>query len=278
MKYYLSLNLKEFHELAPSLDIYDVVILDYIRDMCVSQDPRIIAKRITDDDGNFWTWISYQHLLNELPFLKKINSKSSISKIISNLIKVKFIETKHFDGYKLYVKISHKVDKLVYSSVSLEKSQSFPTETLERESFSRETNHIDIDIDNIDNKESSINKESISKSTTISEPEHKKALEKQNLEDDIQRIFKNYIEKILPGSRLTKRAKDKIKTRLKEFSVDDILKGIDNFSEDDWWMTHNARRGIAWFFHSEDRTEQFRILVPRTKTPDKEKLRNSKYS
>ena len=267
MKFYLSLNLKEFNEAAPNLDIYNAVVLDFLRDMCISQDPRIVSKRITDEKGNLWTWVDYSYILEQLPYLKRINSKSSISKIINNLRENKFIETNHLASYKTYIKISHKVDKLIFSSFSLEKSQSFPTEKLEHESFSRETNHIDIDrLDS--NKESN---------TYISDSTINDHITKKQKEDDIQRIFEEYTKKILPGSRLTSKSKDKIKTRLKEFSVKDILTGIDNFSKDDWWMTNNAHRGIAWFFHSEDRTEQFKNLIPRNKKPEKEKLRLSKY-
>ena len=35
-----------------------------------------------------------------------------------------------------------------------------------------------------------------------------------------------------------------------------------NFSRDNWWMTHNAHRGVAWFFNSEDRIDQFLNLEP----------------
>ena len=114
----------------------------------------------------------------------------------------------------------------------------------------------------------------------MSDPDHsgEDINPKEKIEDDqIQKIFQVYISKILPGSRLTKKAKIKIKSRLEEFSMEDILKGIDNFSQDGWWMEHNAFRGITWFFYSEDRTEQFKNLIPRNKTEEKEVLRKSKF-
>lgn len=98
------------------------------------------------------------------------------------------------------------------------------------------------------------------------------------VKEKIQKIFEEYIKKILPGSRLTKNARDKIKSRLKEFSVEEILKGINNFSQDEWWMKNNARRGIAWFFHSDDRTEQFLNLIPRQiKKTNEIKLRKGSF-
>ena len=30
-----------------------------------------------------------------------------------------------------------------------------------------------------------------------------------------------------------------------------------NFSQEDWWMENNSHRGLAWFFHSDDRIDQF---------------------
>jgi len=42
-------------------------------------------------------------------------------------------------------------------------------------------------------------------------------------------------------------------------------------------MEHNAKRGITWFFYSEDRIEQFRNLTPRHSV-DKEKLRRGSYN
>ena len=43
-------------------------------------------------------------------------------------------------------------------------------------------------------------------------------------------------------------------------------------------MENNASRGIAWFFHSEDRTEQFKNLKPkRDQKDEKEILREPKF-
>ncbi len=105
---------------------------------------------------------------------------------------------------------------------------------------------------------------------------NKLELKKEEAEK-IQKIYEAYVEKILPGSRLTATAKNKISTRLKEFSIEEILQGIDNFSKDDWWMENNAKRGITLFFYSEDRTEQFKNLTPRQRI-NKEKLRRGSYN
>lgn len=96
---------------------------------------------------------------------------------------------------------------------------------------------------------------------------HKKATRKPQTTDTINKNEKNdkninniylvYKEKINSGSLLTRKAKDKLKARLKTFKEDQLLKAIDNFSQADWWMENNAHRGVAWFFHSDDRIDQF---------------------
>lgn len=83
---------------------------------------------------------------------------------------------------------------------------------------------------------------------------------KINSLDKIEYIYK---QKINEGSLLTKAAKKKIRTRLKIFTENDLIKAINQFSKDSWWMSHNARRGIAWFFNSDDRIDQFMNIKPR---------------
>ena len=85
----------------------------------------------------------------------------------------------------------------------------------------------------------------------------------------ISGIYKLYSEKINSKSRLTNSAKKKIETRLNEYSFEDLKRAIMNFSRASWWMKHNTHRGVAWFFHTEDRIDQFLNLEPEDK---KEKL------
>ena len=65
---------------------------------------------------------------------------------------------------------------------------------------------------------------------------------------------------------LTDAAKEKIKTRLKTFSLQNLLLAIENFSKAEWWMTNNGVRGMAWFFHTDDRIEQFLNLKTEVKS------------
>lgn len=78
----------------------------------------------------------------------------------------------------------------------------------------------------------------------------------------INNIYMSFKEKINSNSRLTKQAKLKLRTRLKSFTEKELLKAIDNFSKNNWWVEKNSGRGIAWFFHSDDRIDQFLCLKP----------------
>jgi hypothetical protein len=76
-------------------------------------------------------------------------------------------------------------------------------------------------------------------------------------------LFDYYRSKIQPAARIN--APEKIRTRLKRFTVDELKAGIDHFAADHWWMENNATRGAAWFFDSDKRSEQFLNLKPRSK-------------
>jgi hypothetical protein len=87
-----------------------------------------------------------------------------------------------------------------------------------------------------------------------------------SIEGTIEKIYELYLQKIFPGfsevsedekPRLTKKAKNKIRDRLREFKPNQISKAIRNFSDNDWQMRNNGTQGIAWFFDSEDRIEKF---------------------
>lgn len=80
---------------------------------------------------------------------------------------------------------------------------------------------------------------------------------------DVRQVFEHYRERIQPAARLIDAARDKIRTRLETFTVDELKTGIDHFAADSWWMDNNGRRGAAWFFHSDARAEQFLHMVPR---------------
>lgn len=114
------------------------------------------------------------------------------------------------------------------------------------------------------------------------EPERKI---KENKEA-IECIYTSYKSKINNLSRLTEGSRRKINSRLKEYSKEQLLQAIDNFSGDRWWMKHNAGRGVAWFFKSEDKIDQFLQIQKRSQdygsvnpnlTLEEEKALDEKY-
>jgi len=74
---------------------------------------------------------------------------------------------------------------------------------------------------------------------------------------DVQKIFEHYGNKIKATSRLTKSAIRKITTRLNTYSVEEMTTAIDKFCKNEWWVENNSHRGVAWFFHNDDRIDQF---------------------
>ena len=86
---------------------------------------------------------------------------------------------------------------------------------------------------------------------------------------DVTAAFEAYRTAIQPKARLLPAARDKIKRRLNTYSLEELLQAVANFAADAWYMQHNAHRGAAWFFHSDDRIEQFTNLVPRTGTDER---------
>jgi hypothetical protein len=79
--------------------------------------------------------------------------------------------------------------------------------------------------------------------------------------DQVDAVYEHFKARVQPKSRLCPRKK--IAARLKRFTVDELREGIDHFAEDPWWMEHNAARGAAWFFDSDQHSEQFLLLQPR---------------
>lgn len=83
--------------------------------------------------------------------------------------------------------------------------------------------------------------------------------------EQVAEIAQTYNARIKEGSRLTEESKSKIRTRLKTYSVEEIRTAIHHFADDAWNMANNGGRGMAWFFHSDDRIDGFINLVPRVK-------------
>lgn len=77
------------------------------------------------------------------------------------------------------------------------------------------------------------------------------------LDEDIQKILLFYKQMIYKDALLGKAAKEKIRERLREYSLDDLWTAIYAKYEDEWFREHNFKRGIAWFFESKKRIEKY---------------------
>lgn len=224
-KYNFNISLYALNNIAPNLKMDDALILDYLRDICTSQNSKIKNKRISYKE-NIWTWVNYDHLLKEIPVLK-INNKSSLTRTVSKLKKAGLIDTTKQNGRKLYFRILDKCDNLYYNN------ECFSTETdrsnIETDRFSGETNN------NINNKE---NKN----------------------QEYIRPLYELYKLRINKRAILTNQAREKIEKRLKEFTPKELAHAIKRFSRNRWRMQNNADKGLRWFFHSEERIATFLSL------------------
>lgn len=81
--------------------------------------------------------------------------------------------------------------------------------------------------------------------------------------DEIKIVSNRYTALINEKAKLTDGANRKIQSRLKNYSKEQLAEAMSKFSQDRWQMKHNAHRGMAWFFHSDDRIEQYINLKPR---------------
>jgi len=238
MKYFLGVNMAVFYKLAPEAGVEIAFVLDYIRGMCSSENEKIKEKRLTFK-SSFWTWIDYTRLLKELPFLNTVKSVSSVSKAINFLKTTGFIEIKRWKNNKSYIKMTEKADILYFSSDNADSHLEFPA----------------------GNSRVSLGKLSIYNNSNSS---NKLVIDKEIIDN----IYLSFVENIHPGAKLRDKGKTKIITRLESFSEDELIQAIENFSNDEWWMKHNAKRGIPWFFHTDERIDQFLALE---KTVDKTK-------
>lgn len=107
MKYNININQLAAVELG-DIDLIDVCIIDWLRDMCISQSTRIANKRVKGH-----TWISYQHAIDDMPLLG-LNSREAFRKRLMAIIQKGYF-TCIKEDQKVYVKPSTLVDSLYYN-------------------------------------------------------------------------------------------------------------------------------------------------------------------
>lgn len=176
-------------------------------------------------------------------------SRRTISRAISELEVVNSIETEVV--YRSFTKIS----VVNWGSYQAPNEQTYPDEAPERYTI-------------LAHKE--VHAEGTTEGTESTCASNGKAKTETVDPDVLEKIHTLYQKRIHSDARLTAKAKDKIRIRMKEFDPKEIQQAIVNFSKDVWHMEHNGRRGLAWFFHSEDRIQGFIDMEPRVKEPDAE--------
>ena len=103
----------------------------------------------------------------------------------------------------------------------------------------------------------------VNTSRTQGETNKKDKNEKNEKNKNISVLYEEFKKHIKPTAKLTPEATKKMKSRLKEFPVEELKTAIKNFSADSWYMEKNGHRPMAWFFHSDERIETLRDLKPR---------------
>lgn len=111
MKYSIFINQKAVatHFAEAKLDIIDMAVFDYCRDIITSPNEKL--KRILRNDRPY-TWINYAHLLSNMPLLG-ITSSDVVRRRINNLLDAKLL-VRHVVYSKAYFTLGEKADLLYF--------------------------------------------------------------------------------------------------------------------------------------------------------------------
>ena len=86
--------------------------------------------------------------------------------------------------------------------------------------------------------------------------------EKMKLEEDIKEIINTYRSRVSKSypPQITIETTGLIKLALEDYSKEQIIEGINRYSQHTWWMKHTAQYGIDWYFSNEDHIHDFQYL------------------
>ncbi len=104
MKYTFNINQVAAVELG-DVDVVDCMIIEWLRDICVSQSPGIVSER-----RGGYTWVSHQYAVSQMPLLG-FQDKSAFRKRLQKLLDKGYFCAITKDQ-KCYVKPLPKMDKL----------------------------------------------------------------------------------------------------------------------------------------------------------------------
>jgi DNA-binding MarR family transcriptional regulator len=121
MKYYININQIALEK--TKLDIIDAAIFDYLKDWCSVDDEKAKRLTITEASGmQRYTWINFQHLIDEMPLLK-INDKGAISRRIDKIEKAGYIKKFQAPDNSLYVRLTDKCLELSFKNTNEDKNE-----------------------------------------------------------------------------------------------------------------------------------------------------------
>jgi len=107
MQYFIHIN--QLMLAKTTLTLNDVVILDWLINICNSKNEKIEQQRI---DG--MTWINYSKILIDMPLLRS-SSKMTITRSIKAIQNAGYIKTTRMNHQQLYAKLTEKVDTLIFT-------------------------------------------------------------------------------------------------------------------------------------------------------------------
>lgn len=117
-----------------------------------------------------------------------------------------------------------------------------------------------VDTHNTTDKESHSKESNIKESQIVSNPsglireltpiEVSELGDRNKIDENIKEIIMAYRLKVSKSypPQITSETTSLIKMALKEFTIEQILEGIDRYSKHTWWMEHTAQHGINWYF------------------------------
>lgn len=192
-------------------------------------------------DGFYWTYNSAKALTKMFPYL----SEDQIQVHLKQLEEMGVLKSGNYNEYK-YDRTKWYTIPGKYGTLSVKSGNGIPdfTEPIPDNKPYKNTDTPCVTSEP-EKEIKTINEKTGTKPSTVN----------RGTKDVENEIFEMYKKKIQPKARTLPGAR--IGNRLKTFSKEDILKAIDNFSNNQWWMTHNAFRGPTWFFNSDDRMQQF---------------------
>jgi hypothetical protein len=121
MKYNIDINQLKFVELAPDLNERHAIILEDIAQLCNSKN-RNIAKQRREINGEKYTWVDFDTVIEDLPILH-LKHRSSISRYLSEIANAGFIKKQNI-GDRVFITLTEMYEMLMVERDNVQGKQS----------------------------------------------------------------------------------------------------------------------------------------------------------